>query len=296
MTASLRVLPRCPAPVRYETIGSYLHRVAEANHLRASELAHLIGLPHAPRREHNKAGRWNPENLNRLGTLTGRSPVALTHAIPVLAAIASPRRHHPPLMIDIIAAGRVQTACRLCTSRRGIHTLVILNAPLDKAVCSQHHRWLPGGEHLTTSLLPEIAQASRRLHRDRQRTDIHSRYEQARRLTDAWFTLQHDNPFAMRWAHRLERLPPDPYGHPQWPSAPRIEAITYPETVALTRLLATTPATHSTFTTRAGDLLGTAIPHTLPPGKRQLSRDAPRPRPTPTDKPQVSTTTIRHDP
>jgi hypothetical protein len=250
--------------VRYETIGSYLHRLAEANHLNALDLTKLIGLPRAPQRHDNRPRHWNAERVNQLAALAGRPPAALTRALPALADLAV---SGPPPNSLVPGTARLHPACRLCAVRRGIRSLVILDAPPHQAVCGDHHRWLPGGEHLPIGTLPGLlgaARRHRRLHRRIGTAGI-GHYAQARELTHSWFISTHPTALHARWAERAKTFPVDPYGDPHRPSRPRIEAVTYPETVTLAALLANDHASNVDFLAQAVTRLGLvpAEAHTL---------------------------------
>jgi hypothetical protein len=77
MTADhLTALPRRVRPSAAETAERYVHRLAEANHLRPSYLRLLLTTPP------NSLG---PIQLDKLATLAGRDPAVLVRALPELA-------------------------------------------------------------------------------------------------------------------------------------------------------------------------------------------------------------------
>jgi TniQ protein len=92
VTTGLRALPLAPPPVHGETIGSYLNRLADANHLTIGHFSSLIGPSRQHRRDDNRVGYWTPVGVLRLAALTSRSPSSLIHAMPPLGTIGDPIR------------------------------------------------------------------------------------------------------------------------------------------------------------------------------------------------------------
>jgi hypothetical protein len=60
-----------------ETTGSYLNRLADANHLAVRHLSSLIGPGRHHRRDDDSVAWWTPESIPRLAVLTGRSIVMI---------------------------------------------------------------------------------------------------------------------------------------------------------------------------------------------------------------------------
>lgn len=82
MTAGLPLpLPVRPRPRRGETAGSYLRRLAAANHLRFSYLRRYLARP---------GGSYGPIDPGKLAALAGRELTAVLHVLPELAP-AGPR-------------------------------------------------------------------------------------------------------------------------------------------------------------------------------------------------------------
>lgn len=241
MTGHLRTLPIVLPPVHRETIGSYLNRLADANHLPIGHLSFLIGPNRRHRRDDNRIGYWTPAALPRLAVLTGQSVPALIHAMPALADVREPGQHRQRLAIEELAEPRRRPACRLCMARRGIHGLVVRSTPHHEGVCLRHQRWLHGGDQHPLDVLPEI------LHADLQHRRLVCRstapfiavdYLRARTVTANWFRASEPPTLQQRWARRLDAIAEDAYGDPHRPTDDRIELATYPETVALTGLFA----------------------------------------------------------
>ncbi|WP_405683616.1 TniQ family protein [Streptomyces sp. NBC_01387] len=239
MTNHLRTLPLALAPIHGETIGSYLNRLADANHLPIGHLSFLIGPNRRHRRDDNRVSHWTPAALPRLAALTGRSIPVLVHALPALAAVREPDQRRPPLAIEELAEPRRRPACRLCMTHRGIHGLVVRSAGPHEGVCHRHRLWLLGGDQHDLSALPEITSADRRHRRLVHRLKdpfIAVGYLHARKVTARWFREADPSPLHQRWNRRLDTLPEDPYGDPRRPDEDRIELATYPETTTLTSL------------------------------------------------------------
>ncbi|MFJ9845865.1 TniQ family protein [Kitasatospora sp. NPDC101155] len=240
MITGLRVLPFAPPPVHGETIGSYLNRLADANHLTIGHLSSLIGPGRRYRRDDNRVGYWTTSMLPRLAALTGRSVSSLVHAMPPLGTIRDPGLRLPPSLIEEITEPRRRPACQLCMARCHIRGLVVRNTPSHDCVCHQHHRWLLGDEQHGLAQLPEILRANRR-HRRIVRRGTHAStalaYIDARDRLLKWFTADASTPaLQQRWHDRLQVLGEDPFGDPYRPSDARIELATYPEAVVLTEL------------------------------------------------------------
>ncbi|WP_406120364.1 TniQ family protein [Streptomyces canus] len=242
MTTRLRALPLTPPPVHRETIGSYLNRLADANHLTIGHLSSLVGPSRQHRRDDNRVGYWTPAALPRLAVLTGRSASLLVRAMPPLGAIGDPSLRLPRSVTEEVTEPRRRPACRLCMARHHIRGLVVRSTPPHQGVCHRHHRWLLGDEQHDLTRLPEVLRANRRHQRIVRRgtppsTDL--AYVDARDRALKWFASETGcPPLRQRWDRRLDVLGEDPFGDPYRPSDARIELVTYPEVVVLTGLFA----------------------------------------------------------
>ncbi|MFI9765075.1 TniQ family protein [Streptomyces sp. NPDC051963] len=161
MTTRLRALPLTPPPVHGETIGSYLNRLADANHLTIGHLSSLVGPSRQHGRVDNRVGYWTPAALSRLAFLTGRSASLLVHAMPPLGAIGDPSLRLPHSVTEEVTEPRLRPACRLCMARRHIRGLVVRSTPPQQGVCHRHRRWLLGDEQYDLTRLPEVLCANR---------------------------------------------------------------------------------------------------------------------------------------
>ncbi|MCK9928175.1 hypothetical protein MXD62_13490 [Frankia sp. Mgl5] len=213
LTARVRALPITPPPMSGETIGSFLHRLADDN---------------------RTTDGWPPEALPRLAALTGRNVLTLQHALPALRTVGTNAPSHPRANIP---NRPVRLACRLCAARRGAHGVVLRRTADHECVCPTHRRWLNTGEQLGLTALPEVLQANKRHRRIPRGHDTD--YLQAAQLTSGWY-FQTDGPPELRhrWDRRLAALPTDPFGDPYRPSHARVELVAYPESVTLASLFA----------------------------------------------------------
>jgi hypothetical protein len=221
----LRPLPRFVAPFRDETISSYLPRLAAANRLAPAALRALLAGS-----DRNDA----PVPLTRLAAVTGMPHAALAHAMPQICTAGE--------LIGLHIQNRPRArkgwsfvACRRCTAGRPVTRWALH----DDVVCGRHRRWISEDQtqpDLTAQ--PEILTAHRRHRRLIRR---HGQDTVMRAFRDAHRTC-------IGW--RLDGIPDDGYDHrmeifhgPGWRDRyddgnQTSDAATYPQSVALTRLLA----------------------------------------------------------
>ena len=222
----LRPLPRVVAPFRDETITSYLHRLAGPNHIDPAGLRSWL----ARKRPQGRAGAARPARRRHRDAL----PVAgLRHAADLhrrrTVRPAHARTGHAP------GHGWAFPACRACAAGQPVTRWALH----DDVICYRHRRWI-SKDHEQPDLTgqPEILHAYRRHRRLIRR---HGRDPVMRALRDA----QH---ICIGW--RLDGLR-DPgfdrrmeiFRGPGWDDpdewAPQaFDAATYPQSVALARLLA----------------------------------------------------------
>ncbi len=262
-----------------ETIGSYLHRLADANHTTVTTLAVVLGHGRRYQRADDTTDGWPPEALPRLAALTSRTIPALLHALPALRALDTTNPDIPPGSEQHHV---IRLACRLCAARLGIHNLVLRRTADHEHLCPSHRRWLTGSDQLDVSPLPDVLRAHRHHHRIQRR---HGRrgtspaYPEAARLTLQWFRTSSPPELHHRWNQRLAALPTEPFGDPHRPSDQRVELATYPESVILTSLLTSTHwRHHDRLPAEASRRLG--IPHhdltaDLPPKNSTSMRKRP---------------------
>ena len=220
-----RPLPRFVAPFRDETISSYLSGLAAANRLAPAALRVLLA---------GSDRRDAPVPLVRLVAVTGMPRAALAHAMPQICTadeLTGLHIENRPRARN----GWSFVACRRCTAGRPVTRWALH----DEVVCSRHRRWISEDQaqpDLTAQ--PEILTAHRRhrrLIRRHGRDTVMRAFRDAHRICLGW---------------RLDGIPDDGYGHrmeifhgPGWYDRDDDEnqtsdAAAYPQSVALTRLLA----------------------------------------------------------
>jgi TniQ len=258
MTTPARTLPVPLPPLHRELLGSYLHRLADANHLTIRGLSHEIGPGRHHRRDSDDTAGWTPAAVTRLAALAGTTPVALLHALPILQAVApAGRATEPGPSLPPWHAH----ACLLCAARHGASGLAIIRVFPHERICARHGRWHGGGpQRPLRDLLPEIPHANalhRRLARRHGTAAVTGQYLQAQAQTRQWLAGDGPAELKSRWEHRLRLLGEDPYGDPHRPGADRTELVTYPEAVTMTRLAIMRSAV------RTGSAAGYAAPDML---------------------------------
>ena len=221
----LRPLPRLAAPFRDETITSYLHRLAELNHIDPARLRSWLA---------GSDRKDAPVPLSRLAAVTGMPGRLLGYAMPQICTAGELSGLH---VRDRPRArpGWAFLACRPCVACQPVTRWALH----DNVVCCRHRRWI-SKDHEQPDLTrqPEILHAHRRHRRLIRR---HGRDPVMRAMRDA----QH---ICIGW--RLNGLRDPGFDHrmeifcgPGWDDrdewAPQaFDAATYPQSVALARLLA----------------------------------------------------------
>lgn len=224
----LRPLPRPVPPFRDETTTSFVRRLAEANRLDPAALrAHLA--------QHTRKNA--PVPLGRLAAVTGMPPRALAYAMPQLCG--------PEELAGLHVADRPRArsgwafiACRHCTASHVCARPVTRWATHDDVVCRQHRRWISeDAEQPDLSRQPEILDAHRRhrwLIRRHGRHAVMRAFRDAHHICIGWrLEGRRDKGFERRLAIFHGRGWRD---LDQWSQT--FDAATYPQSVALTRLLA----------------------------------------------------------
>lgn len=233
---NIRALPIGLPPVTRELLGSYLHRLADANHVTITAISQLLGTGRRYRRSDDDATTWTTHTVSALAALTGSPFITLTQALPALRPLAAvaPLGQH--------SGGAPRVACRHCMTSKGIHGLVIQRAANYERVCLRHQRWLHGPEQHPLHALPELCSANRRHRRLLRRHDaptLDAAHTRAQQLTQDWFHADDQPDLQRRWIDRLNHLCHDLAADPYRPSRHRVELATYPETVLLTAVFAT---------------------------------------------------------
>jgi hypothetical protein len=218
------------AGINNETIGSYLDRLAAANHLHHDALrAYVAG-------DRRKSA---PIPLERVAILSGQSPTTLSHAIPELQG----PNQFPKMHADLGPNERslVRLACVNCMATHGITTPVQCRLRLEDIVCLRHQRWI-GPDWMTHEYQlrltnhPEIISANR-LHRKIIRRHGRQAVVVANREATAIIVQWHESGKHLNNFHdHMRLLRPDQTMVPRTDTA--LEAATYPQIIALIRLLA----------------------------------------------------------
>jgi hypothetical protein len=170
-------LPRQVTPVHNETLDSFLHRLAAANHMSRHALVEYLG-PHIrrasmPRTPGAFAARPRTDSaVTVLAQVTGIIPARLSWALPELATNATdrgqPRNVHTMRQAVLVASQRL--ACRRCMAAKNISIPVLVWMHRDQQVCIRHALWIGYGvtqvaEQVDLRDTPEIIRAGLRHHR-----------------------------------------------------------------------------------------------------------------------------------
>jgi hypothetical protein len=238
-----RQLPVTQSPVPGETVVSYLHRLADANHFPLTTLigylARCTNLPGVWRRDD---AQLNPAAIDRLAAISGLSPDCLERALPALSvplvtATTGPRMRritsHPSL--------GPFTPCFRCLARRGVTTLVFIHLPIHLHLCVQHAIWLRSHEPRPLSNTPELLQQLARAQRHHQRLQrrygpdpARRVYQRAERIVRDWLLSRWHVDLRIRWDQRRRSLGLSE----QVIDDAELLLVTYPEAVTLAGLLA----------------------------------------------------------
>lgn len=216
-------LPRTVTPFQNETIQSFLHRLAVANHISALDLDTHLAEPRQPR---TRLSSPRPEWLS---IASGWPPSLLAQRLRWPAAGQRTTRPMP--------------ACRRCMARRGVFEPVRIHRRSHIHVCLTHQLWIGSGadrpeSQVDLSPLPEVIKAQRRhsrLVRRHGAPATHAAYTDASHILTRW-TERGDWP-----QHRQRRLDTY-YGHTRWRvllHGAEMRAANYPEVVTLTAILIT---------------------------------------------------------
>ncbi|MFF9542711.1 helicase associated domain-containing protein [Streptomyces albidoflavus] len=289
-TAAARPGPVRLAPLKGETNLSYLDRLADRYRLGVRDLIPaLLQTGRGLFKGYRTDGEvyLNAEARARISAFSRVPEEILQRALPAWTA------HEPVSPDGVGAAGQFRFGsvvpsagedCRLCTAARTGRTKParVYLKPHTR-ICPRHRRWMLGThwidgapadiEQVDLAGLPEMVAAHRR-HRDllRHRPDAVRAFEVAHAVVVSWWAQQW--PEEEQWPRRALRLAP-PGTDPGWWRLLARDAVTYPETVALTSVL-TDERTRQRLLADTGGHLPHTLAHT-PALVAQLARATKRP-------------------
>jgi hypothetical protein len=107
MTTIARTLPVSLPPVHHELLGSYLHRLADANHLTIHDLSREIGPGRYHRRDSDDTAGWTPRAVTRLAALTGTWHHGAAMPLTVKSTTLNSRRGLDTWRLGDLELGRV---------------------------------------------------------------------------------------------------------------------------------------------------------------------------------------------
>ncbi|MFD5475275.1 Helicase associated domain protein [Streptomyces sp. NPDC127105] len=251
-TAAARPGPVRLAPLQGETNLSYLDRLADRYQLGIRDLIpSLLQVGGGLFKGYRTDGEvyLNAEARARISAFSRVSEDVLGRALPAWTA-------QEPLSPDGAgAAGRFRfgsvvpaagEGCRLCTAARtGRAKPARLYLQPHTRICPRHRRWMLGTHWIggapagteqidLTGLLAMIAAHRRHLNLLRHRPDASKAFEVAHAVAVSWWAQQW--PEEEQWPRRALQLAP-PGTDPGWWRLLARDAVTYPETVALTSVL-----------------------------------------------------------
>lgn len=229
-------LPRTVSPFHNETVASFLHRLADANHLPADQLLSLLEIRRTSKTPISTL-------LEPLATAVGLPSRTLKLALPEFLdpdAPGSPGAIGRPRSTLHTAIQR--PACRHCIRAAGIAPPVTCWTTHDRNVCLRHRLWIGDGitridEQVDIARLPDTLKAQRR-HRNlitrHGRRWVRNAYRSARKIYFSWLQETAD-PFDLLDTAR--RILADGTGEP--PSGElTLSMVFHRQVVALTGLLA----------------------------------------------------------
>jgi hypothetical protein len=154
-------------PIEDETVVSFVHRLAQANHIRDDELAGYLN----PRLAGSQGLHRRFEvPLHALADLSGIDTVALAHALPDIRSQFANQDS-----LDVLGRptpgepNTTRLACRRCMAAKNITTRVRVWAQHDQNVCLRHQLWISQGvndpeDQADVADSPEIGHAQIRHH------------------------------------------------------------------------------------------------------------------------------------
>ncbi|MDX3527741.1 TniQ family protein [Streptomyces sp. ID05-39B] len=237
-------------PLPREATASYMQRLADAYQLTLPQLLDGAGITlHRHGTPPSAELILTAGAARRLAVLARTSLPHLTRALPSLAPNDDAHHIAATARWKRLEAGQQPVrACTLCTRHRShdaTDTAWVLPPP-HRLLCPRHHQAAPDprlAAPIRTRATPEIADA----HHAHQRLLRHPRaltaWTAAHAITTRWY--DHQQHLAHRWRQRLTRLcATNPHLTTTGNASPALltrDLVSYPETVAIARILATLP-------------------------------------------------------
>lgn len=234
-----QLLPVRPRPHRLERTGSYLIRLAQANHCPPWSFLRLLGHIFSGKRADliaTAAVTMNHTALTRLAAYLGKTVGELTHALPWITA---QERWDEPTIAIRRPARTLLRSCHLCEKRAGGASLMPDPRPL-RFTCPRHNTWLITGESIDLRSTPQVTSAIVALRKIRRRhgddlTDAH--YQLIRKhLTDDCRGQGWHRHLVQRWIGRQRLQHPESNANDQFVRAHTQHWSMLPESIALVRL------------------------------------------------------------
>lgn len=234
-------MPARVRPRHRERTGSYLIRLATANHCQPWSFLRLLGnIPGGQRSALTPAAHisMNRAALARLATYSDRLATALIRSFP---SISAAERWPEPTVLIRQGQRTFLRACRGCEQRAGGVRLIPDPDPL-KLACQRHDVWLIATEPADLHQSPETFTAVTRLARIRRRrgdTVVLNLYNHLHEyLTNDWRGFGWHRALVRRWTDRQQRVFPAHQNGDEFVRARTHHWSMLPETVALLGLLA----------------------------------------------------------
>lgn len=235
-----QLLPVRPRPHHHERTGSYLIRLAQANHCLPWSFLRLLGrIPSGGRADlvPTAAVTMNQAALTRLAAYLGKNAGELTRALPWITA---EERWDEPTILIRRPTRTLLRSCHRCEKRAGGASLMPNPHPLQLS-CARHNTWLITDESIDLARTPDVAAALNALRKISRRhgDDLtHAHYQLIRKhLTDDCRGQGWHRHLTQRWIERQRLQHPTSSANDQFVRAHTQHWSMLPETTALIRLL-----------------------------------------------------------
>jgi hypothetical protein len=236
-----QLLPIRIRPHRHERTGSYLIRLATANHCQPWSFLRLLGnIPGGQRAQLTPRARvtMNHAALTRLAGYLGKPTDDLARAMPSI--VADERWHEPTVLIRQLGRAFLRS-CTQCEKRSGGAVLMPNPHPMQLN-CQRHNTWLVTAEDIDLDEAPETITALRRLRGIRRRHGddlVHGHYQRIREyLTNDWRGTGWHRSLVHRWTQRQQTMRPTAHPRDEFVRSHTEHWSMLPETVTLVGVFA----------------------------------------------------------